>query len=368
MKIFLRCFGCKKQSKKNKISSNNSNVKFRSFVNQEANFPNNNSLNLVKQTDKHNEIKNQNNNDNSSQQNKKEILISVETQIEKNKITDNPLITEEAEKNENKENLKISKFGLNLNKEIGFEEPLLKTDSPLISTFEKNMIFTKSNLIEQFDKFWNLDKYKKIWDKDNLIIEIRSEGSEINNEFHLIKILYRQNKSAFKENFDIQTLIDFLYIPSLRLKWDKFLKKLEVLDGNIEFNYVISSLAKPPVFLMSQRESVEKRFIFKGKEGKSIYVMSSSVPDNLFPDKDDVVKITNFINYYKLVDEGDFIEFYSLNQTDFKMPIPQFLINVTLPTTTKNWQTELEKFAYGINYDRNAKTIIQNNNEKLEKK
>ena len=81
---------------------------------------------------------------------------------------------------------------------------------------------------------------------------------------------------------------------------------------------------------MSQRESVEKRFIFKGKEGKSIYVMSSSVPDNLFPDKDDVVKITNYINYYKLVDEGDFIGFYSLNQTDFKMPIPQFLINLML--------------------------------------
>ena len=91
--------------------------------------------------------------------------------------------------------------------------------------------------------------------------------------------------------------------------------------------------------------------------------MSSSVPDNLFPDKEDVVKITNYINYYKLVDEGDFIGFYSLNQTDFKMPIPQFLINVTLPTTTKNWQTELEKFAYEVNYDRNTKTIIQNNNE-----
>ena len=163
-------------------------------------------------------------------------------------------------------------------------------------------------------------------------------------------------------------MIDFLYIPSLRLKWDKFLKKLEVLDGDIEFNYVISSLAKPPVFLMSQRESVEKRFIFKGKEGKSIYVMSSSVPDNLFPDKDDVVKITNFINYYKLVDEGDYICFYSLNQTDFKMSIPQFLINVTLPTTTKNWQIELEKFAFQTNYDKNTKTIIENNNKKLEKK
>ena len=367
MKLILRCFRCKKKSKKNKISTNISNVKFRSFINQESNLPNNNSLNLVKQIDKLKENNNQNNNDNNSHQNKNEILIRVETEGEKNKATNNALITEEVEKNENKENINISKFGLNLNKEIRFDEPLLKTDSPLISNFEKNIIFTKSNLIELFDKFWNLDKYKKIWDKDNLIIEIRAEGTEINKEFNLIKIIYRQNKSAFKENSDIQTLIDFLYIPSLRIKWDKFLKNLEVLDGNVEFSYVIGSLAKPPVFLMSQRESVEKRFIFKNKERNGIYVMSSSVPDNLFPDKEDVVKITNYINYYKLVDEGDFIGFYSLNQTDFKMPIPQFLINVTLPTTTKNWQTELEKFAYEVNYDRKTKTIIQNNNEKLEK-
>ena len=80
MKLILRCFGCKKQSKKNKISSNNSNVKFRSFVNQEANFPNNNSLNLVKQTGNHNEINNQN---------KNEILIRDETEGEKNKIKNN---------------------------------------------------------------------------------------------------------------------------------------------------------------------------------------------------------------------------------------------------------------------------------------
>ena len=33
------------------------------------------------------------------------------------------------------------------------------------------------------------------------------------------------------------------------------------------------------------------------------------------------------------------------------MKIPQFLINVTLPTTTKkNWQTDLEKYAKEVKY------------------
>ena len=367
MNLILRCFRCKKQSKKNKDLNNSSNVKFNPFVNQETNLAKNNSLNLANQIDKQKENNAQNNQNNNSEQNKKEILIEVQNDEEKIKKTDEALITEEIKNKETNENIKCSKYGLNLNKEIGFDEPLLKTDSALISDFEKNFIFTKSNLIEIFDKFWSLDKYKKIWDKDNLIIEIRSEGTDINNQFNLIKVSYRQIKSSLKENADIQTLIDFIYIPSLRTKWDKLLKNLELLDGNNESNYVISSIAKSPVFIMSERESIEKRFIFKNKEGNTYYVMSSSVPDNLFQEKKDVVRITNFVNYYKLVDEGDYIGFYSLNQTDFKMSIPQFLINVTLPTTTKNWQLELEKFASQTKYDKEKKVIIEDNNEEEKK-
>ena len=217
-------------------------------------------------------------------------------------------------------------------------------------------------MIGFFDKFWGLDKYKKIWDKDNLQIELRSEGTDINNQFNLIKVSYKQPKKILNENSDIQTIVDFLYIPTLRIKWDKILKNLELLDGNIESNYVISTLAKSPVFLMSERESIEKRFIFKNEEGNAIYIMSSSVPDNIFPMKKDTVRIINYINYYKIVDEGEYIGFYSLNQTDFKMSIPQFLINVTLPTTTKNWQSELEKFASENKYDKITKTIIVKNN------
>ena len=186
MNLILRCFRCKKQSKKNKDLNNSSNVKFNPFVNQETNLAKNNSLNLANQIDKQKENNAQNNQNNNSEQNKKEILIEVQNDEEKIKKTDEALITEEIENKETNENIQCSKYGLNLNKEIGFDEPLLKTDSALISDFEKNFIFTKSNLIEIFDKFWSLDKYKKIWDKDNLIIEIRSEGTDINNQFNLI--------------------------------------------------------------------------------------------------------------------------------------------------------------------------------------
>ena len=374
MNLFLRCFGCKKFSKKDKKTSDSSNVKFRSFINQDANLQNKISLNLVKNSVIQNENKNQNieqntnqnNINNNNQEKNKDILIENETKEEKNKITNEQLISEEEEKKENIKNILYSKFGLNLNKEIDFDEPLLKTDSPLICDFEKNIIFTKGNLIELFDKYWKIDKYKKIWDKDNLIIEINSEGTDINNKFNLIKVTYKQKKAEFNENCDIQTIIDFLYFPSLRLKWDKILKNFELIEGNIESNYIIRSLAKAPTFLMSERESLEKKFIFKNKDGNGMYIISSSIPDDLFETKKEVVRIFNYINYYKIVDEGDYIGFYSLNQTDFKMPIPQFLINVTLPTTTKNWQISLEQFAKEVKYDKETKNIISINNEKNE--
>ena len=372
MNLFLRCFGCKKHSKKDKNNKDSSHVKFNSFVNQESNLQNKISLNLVKKSSNKkediNQNMNQNNFNNNNEQIQKDLLIGVETKEDKNKITGEPLISEEAEKNENKKNILFSKFGLNLNKEIDFDEPLLSKDSPLISDFEKNIIFTKRNLIESFDKYWKLDKYKKIWDKDNLIIEINSEGTDINNKFHLIKVSCKQKKEIFKEKADIQTLFDFLYIPDLRLKWDKLLKNLEILDGKNESNYVISTLAKSPMFLISERDSIEKKFIFKNNDGNIMYAISSSVPDNLYEIKKDVVRIINYFNYYKIVDEGDYFGFYSLNQSDLKMPIPQFLINVTLPTTTKSWQTSFEKFAIDIEYNKETKSIIQNNNDEIEKK
>ena len=41
MNLILRCFRCKKQSKKNKDLNNSSNVKFNPFVNQETNLAKN---------------------------------------------------------------------------------------------------------------------------------------------------------------------------------------------------------------------------------------------------------------------------------------------------------------------------------------
>ena len=374
MNIFLKCFGCKrkpKDSRLNKTIGNTSGMKFAELVTPQNIIPNqinsytNNNENKTKEKneDKSTEI------DNNNIEIKKDILITEEHETEKNKEIKDSLITEDSDKISNN-NIIYSKLGLNLNPEIGFDEPLLKEDSPLIYNFEKELKFkfTRKNLIETFNKFWSLDKYKKVWEKDNLIIEIRDEGSDFNNEFNLIKISYRQLKTEFNMSTDIKMIVDFFYEPSLRILWDNVLKNLEILEGDKKSNYIISTWAKSPVFFMSERESLEKRFLFKSPEEKAYYIMSSSIPDELFPQKKDVVRITNYCNYYKIIDENEYIGLYSLNQTDFKMIIPQFLINVTLPTTTKNWMNDLEKFAKEVKYDINTTELIYLNEKAKDKK
>ena len=375
MNIFLKCFGCKrkpKDSRLNKTIGNTSGMKFAELVTPQNIIPNqvnsytNNNENKTKEK---NEVKSTEIDNNNNIEIKKDILITEEHETEKNKEIKDSLITEDSDKISNN-NIIYSKLGLNLNPEIGFDEPLLKEDSPLLYNFEKELHFkfTRKNLVETFNKFWTLDKYKKVWEKDNLIIEIRDEGSDFNNEFNLIKISYRQLKTEFNMSTDIKMIVDFFYEPSLRILWDNVLKNLEILEGDKKSNYIISTWAKSPVFFMSERESLEKRFLYKSPEENAYYIMSSSIPDELFPLKKDVIRITNYCNYYKIVDENEYIGLYSLNQTDFKMVIPQFLINVTLPTTTKNWMNDMEKFAKEVKYDINTSQLTYLNEKAEEKK
>ena len=257
-------------------------------------------------------------------QNKEDKITVFETEKNKNEITNEKLIIE-GEKKENNKSILYSKFGLNINKEIDFDESLLKQDSPLISDFEKNITFTKNNFMKLFDKYWNMDKYNNIYNKDNLIIDLNTDGSDINNKFPLVKVIYRQKKSVFKENAGLQTLIDFIYIPSIRTKWDKFPKYMELKDGDIDSNYVMSLFSKAPIFFMSDRECLEKKFVFKNRGGNAFYIISASVPDNLFGVGKGYVRIFNYINYYKIVDEGDYFGFYYLSQTDYKIYIIYFI-------------------------------------------
>ena len=136
------------------------------------------------------------------------IPISDNNLVPNNK--DNNIIKTELkeEKPSDDSNTIYSEKGLNLNENIGDDEPLLKANSPLICDYEKERItFTKNGLINLFDKLWVLDNYKCVYDKDNLIIDLRYEGTPMNQKFYLIRMVYKLKKAELKYNKDTDSMM-----------------------------------------------------------------------------------------------------------------------------------------------------------------
>ena len=252
------------------------------------------------------------------------------------------------------ENTIYSEKGLNLNENIGDDELLIKEDSPLICDYEKGVItFTHNGFVNLYNSLWNLDNYKSIYDKNDLSILVRYEGTPMNSKFYLIKEIYRIKKTDLKYNKDVQSILDYCYDVKFRMLWDEAIKAYDKYEGN-DNAFIICTWGKSPVFFVSERETIEKRFRFA--KDNSVYIMSTSIPLDIYEKKDGVVRFIDFLNLFKVSDEGDYIYFSSLNQVDFKMAIPQMLINMTLPSTSKNWFNNIIKFTNSIKYDRENKT------------
>ena len=259
------------------------------------------------------------------------------------------------------ENTIYSEKGLNLNENIGDDELLLKEDSPLICDYEKEVItFTHNGFLNLFNSLWNLDSYKNIYDKDDLTILLRYEGTPMNSKFYLIKMTYKLKKSDLKYNKDPDSIMDYCYDLKLRMLWDDALNLYERYEGT-DNAFIICTWAKSPVFFVSERETIEKRFRFK--KDNAVYIMSTSIPLDIYEPKENVVRFIDFLNLFKVSDEGDYIYFTSLNQVDFKMPIPQMLVNITLPSTSKSWYANIKKFTNRIIWDREKKTYELKNDD-----
>ena len=262
-----------------------------------------------------------------------------------------------------KENTIYSEKGLNLNENIDDDELLLREDSPLICDYEKNVItFTHNGFLDLLNSLWNLDSYKSVYDKDDLSILLRYEGTPMNSKFYLIKIIYKIKKSQLKYNKDTDSIMDYCYDVKLRMLWDDALRAYERYEGT-DSAFIICTWAKSPVFFVSERETIEKRFRFK--KDNDVYIMSTSIPLDIYEEKENVVRFIDFLNLIKVSDEGDYISICSLNQVDFKMPIPQMLINITLPSTSRSWYDNIKKFSNKIIWDREKKTyeLKEENNE-----
>jgi hypothetical protein len=383
MKKLLKLFGCNNRRKKNlkenddnqkEITTENYENNEKIEVNEIKNEDLNNNNKILPSTSIKNEEeeeKNENNNDNNNDNN--------------NNNNDNDNNNNDNNNNNNNDNNNYNNDNNNINDNINDNnenysssglitkslditnenENLILTDSKLILDYERDKIkFTKKGFVDFFKTLEQLDNYKNYWNKENLTIDIRFEGSPISNKFCLIKTFYFYYKKDLNENLNLLDLIKFQYDVNLRKKWDKAFKNIEKIEGN-ENVFIVSSWAKSPIFLISEREGIEKRFIFKYDD--CYYVCSTSVPSDYIPLKKNVVRIENYINFFKIYEDNEKFYLLTINQSDFKMAIPQMILNVTLPTTSKSWFNNLKKFANKV-VKNNGEYLIEEENENDDEK
>ena len=203
-----------------------------------------------------------------------------------------------------------------------------------------NVLYTKSNLISIINKEFtqNDSKYKEFFNKDNMVLSSRDDGSVVTSNIPMIRMVYWLPKSNFPSGTTIQKLADYMNDPVKRLKWDTSMKKVEIVE-NKEKGCLLHSWMNKPVFFISERDLIEKKFDFESSG--SSYTFSSSIKDELYKKIDNVERITNFFSSMKISEDKDKFYFRTLNQIDYKMKTPMSLLGVTLPMKLKEWYKNL---------------------------
>jgi len=339
--------------KTNKTFTNNSNVLINNEnIKKDIDIENNNNIkdiNNINDNNKENKDENNNNDDKDKKDNN----------------------NDNKDKNDNNINLntqsisaqKFTKNEINISENISDTDYLLLPSSPLINKLEKsiNLQFTKSSLVSFYNSLFSLPNFSQFYNHSNLTISIRSEGSPLSTTFPLIKTLYTLSKTELKSDTNCNDLMQYMYNVDLRKYWDDVIKKFDIIDGN-EKNFLVSTWGNSPMFLISERDSIEKRFMFEYENGKKFFLFSSSVDEDLIEKKEDVIRIFNPINFLMLFEDENNFYFYNLTQSDFKMNLPQIILNVTLPITSLNWYKNLKKFSFDVDKI-NGEYVVKNKKE-----
>ena len=152
------------------------------------------------------------------------------------------------------------------------------------SDIEKDKImYSKRSIIALIKKEYspNNKDFKIIYDQSPLMISIKSNGSFITDQNQLTKIVYTSQKSEYPENTSLRMIAKYMLNENERNKWDKSIKSYKIIEGSEEgkeIKCIIHNWMKSPLFLVSERDIVEKRYDFF-HEG-IFYSVESSVNDN----------------------------------------------------------------------------------------
>ena len=230
--------------------------------------------------------------------------------------------------------------------------------------WEKNkIIYSKRSIIAILNATYEdkNNEFKEIYNKGPLKIAVKSSGSFINDKFQIMRSIYTINKNIYPPNTSIRMLSKYLNYVKERSSWDTQLKSYRILEGKEdvkEVKCIIHNWLKSPMFLVSERDTVEKRYEFYHK-GR-FYSFQSSVNDDYYPFKDNVTRIYDILFVEELYEENDNFVLKAINQMDPKVNLPQAMINVTITNKLADFYNRLEKV---MNKDyEEGKLLFEDNN------
>ena len=231
------------------------------------------------------------------------------------------------------------------------------------SDIEKDkIIYSKRSIIALFNFYFDDTKkeFKEIYNKGQLIMSIKSTGSFITEQFQVIKSMYTIPKNSLPEKTTIRMLSKYLLNIKERSSWDTQIKSYKLIEGSedgIEVKCIVQNWSKSPMFLISERDIVEKRFDFYHED--QFFTFESSVNDDYIPLENKVTRINDFIFIENVYEDNDNFVIKSISQMNAKVSLPQSIINSTLSSKLIDFYKGMIK---AMNQDfKSGKLIFEDN-------
>ena len=201
--------------------------------------------------------------------------------------------------------------------------------------------FTKEKITKFIeDNINDNTSFKSLVNKDGFDIYIKDSGTIFSSKFPLIKTYHKIPKSDFtRKDVTVNLIEKYMNDEKLRIKWDKSIRYYKIIERQSEEVYILHYICKSPMIFVSERDIVDKRFDYY-IDG-IYYDFSSSVKNDIIPEEEDVVRMTDYVSVFKLYEEEECFTIISLSQVDTKFNIPSPMLSVQLPIKYKEWYDSL---------------------------
>ena len=207
-------------------------------------------------------------------------------------------------------------------------------DKKWYSDIEKDkIIFSKRSIIALLNQAFD-DKnqeYKEIYNKPPLVLSIKSTGSFITDQFQVSRNIFTTTKTSFPKNTSLKMISKYMLNSKERNSWDSQFKLYAVIEGSEEgkeVKCILHNWMKSPMFLISERDIVDKRYDFF--HNGRFYSFESSVNDDYIPLEENVTRINDIIFIQEVYEENENFVFRAMTQMNAKISLPQAIINNTL--------------------------------------